>query len=92
MGLGSASAIYVLAASAPPALVEWEPEDSKKYLRTMEMIGGKANVVASDIRQGFAGLWHGKSLAFTVATFSIVFAAAFWFLASRWPMGPGRET
>ncbi len=50
------------------------PEDSKKYLRDMELYGGKANVLADELRRWFSGLWHGKSLAYTVAVISILLA------------------
>ncbi len=36
------------------------PEDSKKYSRDLEPIGGKANVIMDEFRRGFIGLWHGK--------------------------------
>lgn len=59
------------------------PEDSKMYLRDMEQFGGKANVLADEIRRWFVGLWHGKSLAFTVACISIVLSLAGFYAANR---------
>ncbi len=50
-------------------------DDSKVYLRQMEVYGGTANVLASELREWFAGLWTGRSLAFTVAFLSLVAAA-----------------
>jgi hypothetical protein len=58
-----------------------DPDDSKQYLRQMELYGGKANVVASDVRQWFGSLWHGKSLAFTVGFLALVLAGGLRFLA-----------
>jgi hypothetical protein len=58
-----------------------DQEDSKQYMRQMELYGGKANVIASDVRQWFGGLWHGKSLAFTVGFIALLLAGALRFLA-----------
>jgi hypothetical protein len=76
VGLGSALAIYLTAESAPG-----DPlgrEDSKQYLRTMELYGGKANVLAAELMYWFQGLWHGKRLAVTVACTTVLAAAAYW--------------
>src|SRR5271169_6435154 len=43
------------------------PENSKKYIHDLELIGGKSAVFADEISRWFIGLWHGQSLAFTVA-------------------------
>jgi len=45
--------------------------DSKRYDYAMERIGGKSNAVASDLREWFAGLWHGRKLAHTVVVISV---------------------
>ena len=66
-GLGVALAIDLTALPAAPNPLGYEPEDSKQYLRDMELYGGKANLVASGIRQWFDSLWHGRRLAATVA-------------------------
>lgn len=76
-GLGSALAIYVTAAIAPANPLGYEPEDSKRYLREMEVYGGKANVLASEIRKGFESLWHGKRLAGTVACLTLLLLLLF---------------
>ncbi|MBV8200170.1 MAG: hypothetical protein JOZ15_06060 [Acidobacteria bacterium] len=72
-GLLSAFVIYWNA--APPNPLGYDPEDSKQYLRQMEVYGGKANLLAYDFREWFAGLWHGRSLAFTVAVIAALLAA-----------------
>jgi len=72
---GVASAVVLYLAAAPPAGPPGErPEDSKRYLRQMEVYGGSANVLASEIREWFEGLWHGRTLAFTVAGLSALLA------------------
>jgi tetratricopeptide (TPR) repeat protein len=61
------------------------PEDSKKYLRDLELYGGKANVLLDELRRGFMGLWHGKSLAFTVACISIFISFGIFYTANHLP-------
>jgi len=48
------------------------PYDTKKYLRDMELYGGKANVLAAELRLWLAGLWQGKTLAYTIAFLSVL--------------------
>jgi hypothetical protein len=74
---GFAAALLIYFTAAPPSdLLGERLEDSKRYLRQMEIYGGKANVLASEIRERFAGLWHGRALAFTVAGLSVLLAFA----------------
>jgi hypothetical protein len=84
-GFGSAIAIYVAAAIHPESSKVYEPEDSKRYVREMELYGGKANVLASDFRQWFESLWHGRNLAFTVAVLTILLALGVLFFALPLP-------
>jgi len=76
-GLAAAIVIYASAVPPPDNPLGSEPEDSKQYLRQMELYGGKANLLAAEIRQWFDGLWHGRSLAFTVAVLAALLAAGF---------------
>jgi len=86
LGLGSATGIYLTARARLANPLGYEPEDTKKYLRQLEMVGGKANVLASEFRQWFDGLWHGRSLAFTLAGLTLLLAFGFWFCATH--LGP----
>jgi hypothetical protein len=61
------------------------PGDSKKYLRDMELYGGKANVMADELRRWLVGLWQGKSLAYTVACVATVISFGVYYVASRLP-------
>jgi hypothetical protein len=45
--------------------------DSKRHDYAMERIGGKSNELASEVREWFGGLWHGKRLAHTVVVLSV---------------------
>jgi hypothetical protein len=75
--IGFTAALLIYLNAPPPGdLSEQRPEDSKQYLRQMEMYGGKANVLASEIRERFARLWRGRALAFTVAGLSGLLALA----------------
>jgi hypothetical protein len=61
------------------------PNESKMYMRDLQRYGGKMAVVFDDINRWFAGLWHGKSLALTVAFISVVVSFAFYFAALALP-------
>ena len=93
VGLGSAVLIYQSAGDDSDNVLGYEiiggsaypirPEDSRTYRRDLELYGGKAAVIADDFSRWFVGLWHGKSLAFTVAVISIFISLGFFFAANR---------
>jgi len=93
VGLGSAVLIYRTAENKANDVLGYEqgngsfypvkPEDSKKYLRDLELYGGKANVLADEFRGWFVGLWHGKSLAFTVGCITILISIGVFYAASH---------
>jgi len=95
VGLGSAILIYWKAENNSYAVLGYEeqggsvypimPEDSKKYLRDLELYGGKANVLMDELRRGFAGLWHGKSLALTVACITILISFGVFYAGNHLP-------
>jgi len=94
-GLGCAILIYQTAESTSYGVLGYEagsgsvypimPDDSKKYQRDLELYGGKANLLMDQLRRGFAGLWHGKSLAFTVACLSILISFGVFYAADHLP-------
>ena len=59
------------------------PEDTKQYLRELELYGGTANVLADEFRQWFAGLWRGKSLAATITCFTVIISAGMFYVSYR---------
>jgi len=61
------------------------PENSKMYVHDLELYGGKANVLADEFMSWFVSLWHGKSLAFTVACITIFISLGFFFVARNLP-------
>jgi hypothetical protein len=95
VGLGSAVLIYESSSDRPTSVLGYEsgsgsvypilPEDSKQYLRGLELYGGTANVLADELRLWFVGLWHGKSLALTVACITILVSSGIFYTATRLP-------
>ena len=95
VGLGSAIWIYQSAGDYSGSVLGYEiisgtaypiaPEDSKIYRRDLEHYGGKAAIVMDDFSRWFIGLWHGKTLAITLAFISIFISLLFFFIANRLP-------
>ena len=90
VGLGAAVAIYY---TAPPP-----PDDdnlanqfltSKRYRRDLQVMGGKANLLASDFMDWFAARWQGRELARTVVVLTIGTTLGFRWLVQ--PLGPPEE-
>ena len=82
VGLATAIGIYVSAARSTDDMVLDEIEHSKQYQRTLELYGGKANVIAVELTQWFDSLWHGTRLAYTVACATVLLAGGFWLAAA----------
>jgi hypothetical protein len=61
------------------------PENTKIYRHDLEVYGGKAAVLADEFRRWFIGLWHGKSLAFTIAVITIFISFVGFFTARHLP-------
>jgi len=101
-GLGSALLIYRTAENEMRDILGYEqgggsvypvkPEDSKKYLRDLELYGGKANVLADELRRWFIGLWHGESLAFMVGGISILISIGVFYAANHGPSSLESDT
>ena len=68
LGLLSSALIYLTAAEIDTeGLLGNQIEESKSYRRSLQLYGGKANLLASEFMQWFNGLWHGRTLGITVA-------------------------
>jgi hypothetical protein len=78
VGWSIAAALYV---GAPPPVPEdpdiYDMEHSKKYVRDIERIGGKAAVFTSELNAWVGGLWEGRNRAYTTAGITIVVAAGY---------------
>ena len=85
LGFAAAIVIYLTASSPPGNPLGYDPMDTKKYLRDLEVYGGKANVIATQFKDWFATLWHGKRLALTVVALTVIAAFAFNFFATPLP-------
>ncbi|MCL4501066.1 MAG: hypothetical protein M1438_04330 [Deltaproteobacteria bacterium] len=91
-GLGSAALIYLQAKNESYGALGYveeggvlytvNPEDSKSYLRGLELYGGTANVLVDEFRRWFTGLWHGKSLAFIVGGIAILLSFGLFYTAN----------
>jgi hypothetical protein len=62
-----------------------QARNTKDYQGQMEYIGGKANVLGSEISGWFAGLWHGRNLAYTLAVLTIIAALLCFYVAFALP-------
>ena len=75
LGLAGSAAIYLTAEETPENASISAFENSKAYRHDLELYGGKVNIMANDFMSWFDGLWHGKTLAFTVAVLALLTAA-----------------
>jgi hypothetical protein len=92
VGFASAIIIYLTAGAAPKNPLGYEPLETKKYVHDLELYGGKANVLAAEFREWFAGLWYGRNLAYTVAVITVLIVLFIRFLAMPLPDVPlGKE-
>ncbi len=102
VGLGSAALIYHQAQNAASGALGYEsgndaiypvmPEDSKQYLRDMELYGGKANVLADKFRRWLIGLWQGKSLALIIAVTASIISLGVFYTANIMPGSSASKT
>lgn len=92
LGLNSSLLIYLTAGNDYKSVLGYEivggkaylttPENSKKYVHDLKVMGGNAAVFADKFNRWFIGLWHGASLAVTIACIATFISLGF-FLAAR---------
>ncbi len=82
-GIGSAISIYLAAGNSPGTDYNYEFEHSKVYIHDLELYGGKFNVLANELMSWFDGLWHGRSLAYTVAVITVLISIGFYFIVDK---------
>jgi hypothetical protein len=75
--------LYVTASPSPHHPLGYDPFASKKYVRDLELYGGKINVLAVEFRQWLESLWGGKNLAYTLALLTAMLSSLLWFIGSH---------
>ena len=79
VGLSGAALIYVFTADDGDTDLASEISSGRMYRHNLELMGGKFSVYADQFSQWFAGLWHGRPLAYTVAVLAVAIAlVCFW--------------
>lgn len=58
---------------------------TKKYVHDLQLYGGNAAVLADEFMRWFTGLWHGKSLSFTVAGIAFLLSFGVFIAANNVP-------
>jgi hypothetical protein len=90
--VGVASAVLIaLTATDDDAAAEREIASGRMYQHNLELMGGKFAVLTAEFNDWFASLWHGRTLAATVAVLSVATAAACFLLARLTAPPPGAE-
>jgi hypothetical protein len=80
-GLMSSISIYLAAKITPNIFSGFEFEKAKNCARNLAPYGGKINVLSVEFMNCFIGLWHGKTLAYTVTFITIFISAGLAFAA-----------
>jgi hypothetical protein len=83
VGILVAVAIYFTAHPPVENPLGYNPLDTKKYLRELEVYGGKSNTLATEFREWFVGLWQGKNLSYTIACITVTISIVIWLIGSR---------
>lgn len=83
--IGICSTVFLYATATPPPEppLGYDPFASKKYVRDLELYGGKINILAVEFRQWFDRLWRGKNLSYTIAFLTVILSYIFWFIGSH---------
>jgi hypothetical protein len=82
-GIAVSAAVYVAQPPDRGNPLGYDPMDSKAYLRQLELYGGTANVLSVQLQQWFLGLWHGRSLAYTLLAIFLAASALYGLVAAR---------
>lgn len=83
VGFGAAAVVYFAAGPEPENPLGYDPLENKRFVHDLELYGGKANVIAAEFRDWFAGLWYGRNLAFTIAAITVLLVLAVRFFGRR---------
>lgn len=87
-GWSSAVVVYFVAGPDSENPLGYDPMQTKTYLHDLELYGGKANVLAAQFREWFAGLWLGRDLAYTIAALTVLVVLALRYVAAAGTFDP----
>jgi hypothetical protein len=82
VGWSFAAVIYINAASDSAIESTESIVGGRSYDYNIERIGGKAALYAARFNEWLGGLWHGRTLSYTVAVLTLVLAIACFWVAS----------
>jgi hypothetical protein len=93
LGFCAALAVYLTHDPAPTQVVGYEKvngvwvpvpaEDDRRYQLEVERIGGKMGLAMVEFNDWFAGLWQGRTLAYTLVVITLAFAALLRFVGNE---------
>ena len=83
VGLGSSIEIYVTAGEPADNSMVYEYEHSKRFRHEMEAVGGKANMLFSELASEAEALFEGRNLAYTVAFGTLVISIGLFCIARQ---------
>ncbi len=64
------------------------PGESKMYRHDLQVYGGKYSVAADEFMRWFSSLWHGQTLAYTMAFITLLISLGVLFVAKTSPPDP----
>lgn len=88
-GLLAAEIVYILAEKDEMADAAAGITHTKIYQHNMELVGGKAAVLAGGVADWLANLWHGRPLAYVIAVVTLLVAGICFFIG--WLQTPARR-
>ncbi|MEN6439560.1 MAG: hypothetical protein ABFD97_13380 [Syntrophobacter sp.] len=88
VGLGSSIIIYLTADPVRDLSPMYDFQNSKRYIHDLEVYGGKLNVLSDQLIRWFEGLWHGRTLAFTLLCITLPISFIFFLVAYYTPPDP----
>jgi len=95
VGLLAAELIFLFAGNNGDTDAAEEIASGRAYQHNLEVMGGKFASLSVDFDRWFMSLWHGRSLAYTVAVIAVLSAAACFLVAHLMsppsPDQPGQE-
>ena len=99
LGLIAAATLYAMAGEGPDNPTGYEvvdamvhpvtSGDSKRYRHELERYGGKMAILTDEFGTWFSGLWHGRSLAYTIGVISVALSGVIFLVAGQ--LGSGRS-